>query len=326
MKRCIFILISVLVSFSCSSQSVSNKRYRAENLYREAKQIGNKEIIGRYVTKATLMRIIEKYKEVSCEDKTLITSWINQALGYCTFQDYKNALAVLDSASIYTETDDDKSEINLYRGYILEDSGNSNEANVYYEKALQLSDKHSLNSIPTIIQQWEILLAAKGLEYATDYLSKELEGMNINSNEKEIYSKLLDKSVAHVMGRKFYIHSRASGLYIVTQQQLDELRFAYDTSKSLAEECVKDNPDFTNLVTTGFINKLSQKEQHMIKTLIADIRNHPRGGIDLTVMDKSGWYKVKYFIAGFERELLLNVTSVNGKQEIGNISFAPSPE
>lgn len=320
MKRFLFVLLSILVSFVCGSQSVSDKRAVAESLYNQAKQIGEKETVGRYVTEEAMRRIIGKYKEASCQDNAIMTSWINQAIGYCTLKDYKNSLAVLDSAAIYATLDDDRTEIDLYRGYILEDSGNGKEAGVYYKRALRSISKNSSKSMPVIIKHWEILLAAKGLDKATDYLSKELEGMDIDSKEKAVYSKLLDNSVAHVKGRQFYIHSRASGLYVVSKKQMDELRFAYDTCKSFTEECLKDNPDFECFVGKGQIATLSQEEQREMRSIVADLKNCP-GSIDITVMDKPGWYKVAFYSDDYKHELLVNLTSANGKLAIDAIDI-----
>lgn len=169
-------------------------------------------------------KILSKYQEAATLSPDILTAFINQALCYNALGKYSSALEVLDTAEKHASMNDEKSLVALYKGYTLEYSGKKKEAQKYYDKALDYDLKEYAKVKPITVERWEKLLAAKGLDEASAFLKKTIATENLDEQEKTMLQGLAEKPQAKVMGRDWYIWSKASGIKVVSKEELENMK------------------------------------------------------------------------------------------------------
>ena len=329
MRYNLFIAIVALCLFSCDfAPHPVQRHYIKKSEVDPVDSALDKEIFGYYSTAEGVKLTIEKNQKSIEQDKKSYFRWITQARAYCTLKDYKTSLSLLDSAKHYAVDDTERLNVDLYRGYILEDSGDVNGAHKYYNNALREVNKNQLRQILVIMQRWECLLAAKGLDTATAYLKKSLPQMNLPEDLKKMYNGLVDRSAVKVMGRKWYIHDKASGMNLATDSELADMRIIYSFYTSYFEEAKKTVPNMDNILKSAVTKDLFEtikRDNNIVMGIPMDSLKSQNNleiskGV-VTKTDNDSWYKVNYQPQhnNFKVNVKVHMTGIDNKRVIDKI-------
>jgi tetratricopeptide (TPR) repeat protein len=330
MKRYFAIYMVLLLLFPvapCFSQKVSSDKELSEMYYGEAAETIVKERVSFYATEGTIRKLISLYHAASDKNAAKIGAWVSRACCHSALKEYDQSFVVLDSARLYASDTTDKRFIDLWYGYTLEEKGDSAEAMKYYNKALEQALKIYGSfepSLPVAIDIWECMLPAKGVdvaeEYFLNYLSK-IKG--ISEKEKESWSKLATRPVARVMGRKWDVHSKAAGVYIVSESEMEELRLVDKFYKSVIDEIAKDTVDMAGIIDGSLSEDLIKKASTDYSLIwgadIKELKEHYPASCTLFKSDEAGYYEVKYYAGNYESSAYVHVARTDSGLRIDKI-------
>lgn len=330
MKKYFAIYLVLLLLFPvapCFSQNHSSDKLLAKKYYEEAKETAAKEMVSYYATERTVRKFISLYHAASDKNAAISTAWLNRAIFHSALKEYDQSFVVLDSARMYASNTTEKRYIDLYYGYILEEKGDSAEAMKYYNKALEQALKTYGSfepSLPIAIDIWECMLPAKGVdvaeEYFLNYLSK-IKG--ISEKEKESWSKLATRPVARVMGRKWYIHSKAADVYVVSESEMEELRLVDKFYRSFRDEVEKDTRDMRGVIDGSLSDELIKKASSDYSLIwgadIKELKANSPAGMVILKREDAGWYEVKYYKGEYASVVDVHVARIGSELRIDEI-------
>jgi tetratricopeptide (TPR) repeat protein len=326
MKRKILLVLVAL--FGMLVQANAQQSYYNEaaiGSYKAAVSIAANEIIGQYCTRDVVEQILSKYKTASRLDPRIHTAWINQALCYATLQRYDSAFMSLNKGIKYCEADNDRAEIFLRRGYIQEECGKINLANESYDSALAIIKADTFRVVSTIVNKWEATLARYGLDKATEYLRDEMAAGGLDAVSMNMLNDLKTNSTAKVQGRTKYIHSKASGVIIVSPQEMDEIRTIHTFYENFVKDMAESASSFIEILKNRFLapallDKTKGHNELILNMSAEEFKKIGNGGIYIE-MNQDHWYKVRYYLREYRRDVTVHVTDNNNRVVIDDIKL-----
>ena len=332
MRKLIFLLTVVMLSgllASCGTESTENEQQGALSPMEVLDKCMKEYACRTSTTEEGLRNIIKLYS--SMKDKEYCW-YMSLAMFHNALNEYSTAMALLDSAEMLDSSPSSASQIYLTRGYILEDRGWRDKAQVYYDKAVQAcySYRNALEEgrfdVRDFTQSWAAIYAAKGMTAATDFAKAELAKPNINSYDSAFVSSFLDYSSQHFTGRSEYVHFLAVGFYIVSQEELDKLRFVDDFYTAFNEELNKDKSSFSPLIRSTFssdlIDSLIKDKTPILGDGIGGLKKHLRGEITVSSARETDWFVVTYHKKDYSLKNRVHVGREKGKYVIDRIFWA----
>lgn len=320
----VLLLVNALLAINCGSRPSVVNRAETENQYEASKRSDSIDIVEYYATENAIRKLIANYDAVA-NANPVYQKWLGQASCYCALKDYKKALSLTDSAEAHSEDAFEVLHIQLKRGYILEDSGNKTEAALYYEKALQGAQKQNAQSANTLlsslIDMWECLMATYDADVAAEYFLEQLRFIeNMDEKDKDSWSLLATKSIYGVMGREWYIHCKAAGVYVVSESEMAEIRFLKRFSNSFKDKLKEETPNIQELTKTFFSDELQEtvSKNDALIFGIAPKNLQTRLPITIGIIKEkdSGWYKLRLTDNDYEYDIKVGMHVAHGDKTL----------